>query len=286
MPTATDQPKKAAESKTPAASRRWRRLVPGAILILSVVSAVVVLLVPKESAATAPVQRVKVVNVFPHDRGSFCQGLVVHNDAILEGTGHYNQSRLRLVDLESGKPSIDLQLPAEIFGEGVTVWKNRILQLTWKNGYMIQYDADTFERTGTVSLNAIDRTLYEGWGITHDGTDLIISDGSSTLRFVDPESFQLKRQVRVRDGIRALTRLNELEYVNGEILANVWYRDSIARINPKTGRVAGWLDLAPLRPAEIRNDKEAALNGIAWNAKQKRLFVTGKNWPVLYEISF
>ncbi len=259
--------------------------MPIAILLVASV-AVAATVLNGSAAATAPVTDVQLVKAFPHDTSSFCQGLVVFKGDILEGTGQYNQSRLRLVDLETGRPKIDIPLAGNIFGEGVTVWENTILQLTWRNGYLITYDAETFRKTGTIALNKIDRSLYEGWGITHDGRHLIISDGSATLRFVDPKTFRLVKQVLVRDGRRTVSNLNELEFVNGEVFANIWYKDQIARIDPATGRVTGWLNVAALRPASVRNDKEAALNGIAWEPTTKRLFVTGKNWPALYEISF
>ncbi len=259
--------------------------MPLAVLLIAVVAAGASWLAPASSAG-APVEPVKVVHAYPHDKTSFCQGLVVHNGKILEGTGHYNQSRLRAVDLLTGKPDIDIALPGDVFGEGITVWENTIIQLTWKNGYLITYDGTTFERTGTVPMKQIDSTLREGWGITHNGTHLIISDGSSTLRLVDPQTFRVVKRLRVKDGFRSVSQINELEFVNGEIFANVWYKDHIARIDPETGRVNGWLDLSALRPPELARSREAVLNGIAWDATSKRLFVTGKNWPVLYEISY
>lgn len=262
--------------------------MPLVVLLIAAVAAGATLLIPSGSAAIpgAPVSPVKVVHTYPHDQTSFCQGLVVHNGKILEGTGHYRQSRLRSVDLLTGKPDVDIALPGDVFGEGVTVWENTIIQLTWQNGYLITYDAKTFQRTGTVSLRKIDPTLKEGWGITHNGTHLIISDGSSTLRLVDPRTFRVVKRFRVKDGFRSVSDLNELEFVNGEIFANVWYKDQIARIDPSTGRVTGWLDVSALRPPELANSREAVLNGIAWDPTSKRLFVTGKNWPVLYEVSF
>lgn len=266
--------------------RSWTRLTPLIVLVVAGVAAGAAMLSPGATVTAAPVQPVKLVNTYPHDRNSFCQGLVMLDGAILEGTGQYNRSRLRLVELATGRPSVDIALPGNVFGEGVTVWKNTILQLTWKNGYLLTYDSTTLKRTGSVRYRNIDRGLYEGWGITHDGTHLIISDGSSTLRFVDPQTFRIVRRVRVKDGFRGISKLNELEYVNGEILANVWYKDQIARIDAKSGRVLGWLDLQALRPASLINDREAVLNGIAWDAATQRLFVTGKNWPTLLEISY
>lgn len=240
----------------------------------------------RSGSGRAPSVRVKLVKSYPHDTGAFIQGLVMHKGRLLEGTGQYNESRLRLVDIATGTPVYQIDLPGNVFGEGVTVWNDRIIQLTWKNGYLITYDANTFRQTGTVVLRQIDRTLEEGWGITHDGQNLIISDGSPTLRFLDPVTFRMVRKVYVKEGRRALSRLNELEFVNGEIFANVWYQDRIARIDPVSGQVKGWLDVSALRPASVRNDKEAALNGIAWDAVGKRLYVTGKNWPVMLHVSY
>jgi glutamine cyclotransferase len=259
--------------------------MPILVLLIAALAAGASLLTPSVPSGP-PVQPVKVVHTYPHDQTSFCQGLVVHNGKILEGTGHYNQSRLRSVDLLTGKPDLDIALPADVFGEGVTVWENTIIQLTWKNGYLITYDATTFERTGTVALKQIDASLREGWGITHNGQHLIISDGSSVLRMVDPKTWRVVRRLHVKNGFRSVGQLNELEFVNGEIFANVWYKDQIARIDPETGRVTSWLELAPLRPPELARSREAVLNGIAWDAVGKRLFVTGKNWPTLYEVSF
>lgn len=261
-----------------------RRLMPIAVLLLATIAAGAALL--PSGAGKAPVTQARLIKSYPHDTGAFCQGLVVHNGQFLEGTGQYNESRLRLVDIATGTPQLQVTLPGNVFGEGVTVWKNSIIQLTWKNGYLITYDAKTMRQTGTVRLKDIDRTLYEGWGITHDGQHLIISDGSPTLRFVDPNTYRVVRRVKVTDNRLAVSKLNELEFVNGEIFANVWYKDQIARIDPRTGRVNRWLDVASLRPRSVRNNREAALNGIAWDPASSRLFVTGKNWPAVFEVSF
>ncbi|MEZ6127014.1 MAG: glutaminyl-peptide cyclotransferase [Planctomycetaceae bacterium] len=259
------------------------RSVAVIVLILAAIAVGGSLMIPAAPAKT-PVQTVTLVKAYPHDTAAFCQGLVMFHGQLLEGTGHYGHSRLRTVDLATGKPLVDLALSDQIFGEGVTVWKNTILQLTWQNGFLILYDAATLKETGRVKFSDIDPGLREGWGITHDGKHLIISDGSSTLRFVDPDTFRLVRRLRIKDGFRSVERLNELEFVNGEILANVWYLDQIARIDPQTGRVTSWLDIAPLRPAEVRRSREATLNGIAWDPQTQRLFVTGKYWPQLFEI--
>lgn len=267
-------------------SSSWKRVIPFALLLVAAVALGTTLFGPEETSAAAPVREVRLIKAYPHDPKSFCQGLAVHNGSILEGTGHYRESRLRLVDLESGVPTVDIPLDDSEFGEGVTVWQNTIIQLTWKKGYFITWDAQTMKRTGTVSLRQIDSRLREGWGITHDGRHLIISDGSSTLRFVDPNSMKLVNKIRVKDGRRYVSKLNELEFVNGEIFANVWYRDQIARIDPKTGLVNSWLELQQLRPPALRRNREAVLNGIAWDARNQRLFVTGKYWPSLFEIAY
>jgi glutamine cyclotransferase len=259
--------------------------MPFLVLSLTVVAGVLLLLTDSTAAAAPPVTRAKLVHAYPHDPASFCQGLVVHEGKLLEGTGQYSRSRLRLVDLESGQPVSDQILASEIFGEGVTVWKDTVLQLTWRNGYLILYDAKTLKRTGSVRYSEIDPNLREGWGIAHDGHSLIISDGSADLRFVNPDTFRLERTLRVRAGTKPVSKLNELEFVNGKVFANVWYEDRIASIDPATGIVTEWIELSHLRPREVRNNREAVLNGIAWDAKSGRLFVTGKHWPKLFEIS-
>ena len=241
---------------------------------------------PSSETPAAPTHRVQLVNTYPHDPTAFIQGLIVHNGSLLEGTGKYGQSRLRLVDIETGKPTAEVRLPNDVFGEGITVMGNTVIQLTWKKGLLITWDATTLQQTGTVSYRNIDGSLREGWGITHDGKQLIISDGSDTLRFVDPRTWRAVRRLRVKDGFRRVRQLNELEFVNGEILANVWYQDRIARIDPQTGRVKSWLDVSHLRPPTVRNNREAVLNGIAWDSVEARLFVTGKNWPNVFEVRF
>ncbi len=259
--------------------------MPAAALVLISVSAAWVFLLPASTASAGPPsQPVEVVKTYPHDATSFCQGLVVHNGLLVEGTGQYDRSRLRTVEIETGRPQIDVRMDSDVFGEGITVWKDRVIQLTWKNGYLLLYDAASLQRQAYVRYRDIDSSLKEGWGITHDGVHLIISDGSSVLRFVDPSTFKLVRKLNVKNGFRSLSQLNELEFVQGEIFANVWYSDQIARIDPSSGKVTGWLDLSAIIPREVRRNKEAVLNGIAWDPTEKRLFVTGKHWPKLYQI--
>ena len=265
----------------------WRRLAPACALLAAVAVIATVLLTSTETtAAPPPVTRVTKVAEFPHDRRAFSQGLAVHNEQLLEGTGRYQKSTLRRVDIATGDVTKSVRLDNNVFGEGVTIWKDRIIQLTWENGYLIIYDADTMVRKGIVNYRQIDTSLRQGWGITQDGVHLIVSDGSAVLRFIDPNTWKIHRTVRVRSGDRFIRNLNELEYVNGEILANIWYSSRIARIDPQSGRITGWLELKHLFPRSVRRNQEAVLNGIAWDAKEQRLFVTGKLWPSLFEITF
>lgn len=269
---------------SPAPRRLWRRLAPACALLLAAGAVAAALLT--SSGTTVADQPVSSVAEYPHDSRAFCQGLVVHDGTLIESTGRYRESSLRRVAIESGEPSVNIRMDDRVFAEGVTVWNDHIIQLTWENGVLIVYDVDTFTQQQTVSYQQIDRSLRQGWGITHDNRHLIISDGSSRLRFVDPTTWKLVRQINVRSGFRAVRNLNELEYVNGEILANVWYSSRIARIDPESGSVIGWLQLKHLFPASVRRNREAVLNGIAWDADRKRLYVTGKLWPSLFEITY
>jgi glutamine cyclotransferase len=229
---------------------------------------------PAKNAAVAGYQ---VVKVYPHDRRAFTQGLQYLDGVLYEGTGQNGQSGIRKVKLETGEVLQHQPLDAKYFGEGITVWKNTIVQLTWQSEIGFVYDKATFRQTGSF------RYQGEGWGLTHDGTRLILSDGSAVLRFLDPATFKETGRLTVRDGTTVVKHLNELEFVKGEILANVWQTQRVARISPKTGDVTGWIDLGGLL-----DPREAAgtdvLNGIAYDAAGDRLFVTGKWWPKLFEI--
>lgn len=218
----------------------------------------------------------RVVNAYPHDPQAYTQGLAFHDGMLYEGTGKYGESQLRQVDLASGRVLRSHPLARQLFGEGIAIKDGRIFQLTWQQGVAMVYDQATFAE--------LRRFRYEGegWGLTHDGTHLIMSDGSATLQFLDPTTFQVVRRLLVTSGGRRVGQLNELEFVRGEIFANVWYKDYLARISPATGEVTGWVDLRRLWPK--RRDPEAVLNGIAYDPENDRLFVTGKNWPRLYEI--
>jgi len=220
----------------------------------------------------------KIVNTYPHDKKAFTQGLVFEDEVLYEGTGLRGQSTLRKTELETGSILQIHKLPAQFFGEGITVHANRIIQLTWQSNVGFAYDKAGFR------LLEMFKYPTEGWGITHDERRLIMSDGTSILRFLDPETFEETGHIQVYDGNGPVTRLNELEYVKGEIYANTWTTDRIARIAPQTGQVVGWIDLKGLLRPEDRTHSVGVLNGIAYDADNDRLFVTGKFWPKLFEI--
>lgn len=223
----------------------------------------------------APTYTYRVVNAYPHDPEAFTQGLTFEDGFLYEGTGRYGHSSLRKVALATGEVLQIHELADTFFGEGITIYGDTIIQLTWRANTGFVYDKATLE--------VLRQFLYpaEGWGLTTDGQHLIISDGTATLRFLDPETFQETDRLQVRDRGRPVTRLNELEYVQGEVYANVWKTDRIARIDPTTGRVTGWVDLDGLLDGSAKPD---VLNGIAYDAANDRLFVTGKLWPKLFEI--
>jgi glutaminyl-peptide cyclotransferase len=225
----------------------------------------------------APVAGYRVVHVFPHDPQAFTQGLEYVDGVLYEGTGLNGRSTIRKVRLENGEVLQVQKVDDQYFGEGITVWRNTLFELTWQSGVGLIYDRASLTRTGTFTYRG------EGWGLTHDGSRLIMSDGTAALRFLDPATQKETGRIEVRDGAAPVASLNELEYVKGEILANVWQSNRIARIAPATGRVIGWIDLAGLlSPADAHGVD--VLNGIAYDAAGDRLFVTGKLWPKLFEI--
>lgn len=223
-----------------------------------------------------PIYSYRIVNTYPHDRRAFTQGLVYRDGVLYESTGLRGRSTLRRVDLESGRVLERRTLLPPYFAEGIAVLDDRIYQLTWTSGVGFVYDRESMQLVREF------RYGLEGWGLTHDGENLIVSDGSSTLYFWDPETLLETRRLTVRDGGVKVGNLNELEYIDGEIYANIWMKERIARISPETGRVLSWIDLTGIL-AE-RNGDEDVLNGIAWDATGRRLFVTGKFWPKLFEI--
>lgn len=220
----------------------------------------------------------KIVRVYPHDPTAFTQGLVFSEGRLFESTGIRAKSTLREVELETGRILKSRSLDPECFGEGLTLWEDRLIQLTWQSGTGLVWNKDMFH------LEKVFHYEGEGWGITHNGQHLIMSDGSATLRFLDPKTFEKARSVVVRDRGESVEQLNELEWINGEIVANIWGQDRIARISPASGQVLGWIDLSALRNALGPVQGPDALNGIAYDPERDRIFITGKLWPRLFEI--
>jgi glutamine cyclotransferase len=221
----------------------------------------------------------QITHVYPHDPHAFTQGLVYQDGHLYESTGLNGRSSIRMVDLSTGRVLQRYDLPHQYFGEGLTTWGGNLIQLTWTAQTGFVYDGFSF---------AVRRTFHyegEGWGLTHDAKALILSDGTSVLRFLDPSSFRETRRISVKDDRgHPVKDLNELEYLQGEIYANVWQTDQIVRISPENGRVLGWIDLSGLMDKRQLENPDAVLNGIAYDDKGHRLFVTGKLWPRLFEI--
>ncbi len=231
------------------------------------------------STQNVPVYTYEVVNSWPHDTQAFTQGLVFHQGTLYESTGQYGSSTLRKVELRSGKVNKKIELSGQYFAEGMTIFQGKIYQLTWMEHKGFIYDLKNFHLDGEFGIEG------EGWGLTDDEQSLIMSDGTHQIRFLDPQTFKATRTINVCDHGAPLMELNELEYVKGEIFANIWKSDRIVRIDPQTGKILGWIDLTNLLPEDERiNPEENVLNGIAYDEKDDRLFVTGKRWPKLFEI--
>src|SRR5262245_26722642 len=248
---------------------------------LFMAAAATLMLVPQiPNGTNLPVFGYQVVKSYPHDSTAFTQGLQYADGIFYEGTGLNGRSSIRKVKVETGEVIAKRDVPSQYFGEGITVWKNDLLELTWQSEIGFVYDKDTLQQKRTFKY------LGEGWGLTHDGVNLIMSDGSERLRLLDPTTYAEVRRLFVLDGDYPVRNLNELEYVKGEIYANVWMTNYIARIAPD-GHVVGWIDLSGLLSASERRTVEASggvLNGIAYDAAKDRLFVTGKLWPKVFEI--
>jgi glutaminyl-peptide cyclotransferase len=233
---------------------------------------------PATQASGVPEYTYQVVHTYPHDSTAYTQGLVFHDGLLYEGTGLEGRSSIRKVKLETGEVLQKRDIPPEYFGEGIILWKDRLIELTWKGEKGFIYDLATFAPRGQFEYPG------EGWGLTDDGKRIIMSDGTAQLRFWDPETLKETGRITVTDEGQPVPQLNELELVKGEVYANVYQTDRIARINPGTGKVIGWIDLTGiLRPAD-RTGETDVLNGIAYDASRDRLFVTGKLWPKLFEI--
>ncbi|MBZ5536448.1 MAG: glutaminyl-peptide cyclotransferase [Acidobacteriia bacterium] len=230
------------------------------------------------SATGVPFYTFQVVKSWPHDPAAYTQGLEFSNGVLYESTGLFGRSSLRKVDFESGKVLQQHDLAPEYFGEGITVLENKIFQLTWQSHKGFVYDRQSFQPLKEFSYSG------EGWGLTHDDRSLIMSDGTNEIRFLDPVSLQTQRTIRVMSDGQPLSNLNELEYIKGEIYANVYGSDYIVRLDPGSGKVLGWVDLTGLLSADDRRQPVDVLNGIAYDPAKDRLVVTGKLWPKLFEI--
>jgi glutaminyl-peptide cyclotransferase len=230
------------------------------------------------AAAAQTTDTYQVVHTYPHDSQAFTQGLIYFDGHLYESTGIKGKSSLREEDLDTGSILQFQDVPSKYFAEGLTNWGDTLIQLTWQDHAVLVYDHANLH-----FLRAMPHP-GEGWGITQDGKSLILSDGSATLHFLDPVTLHEVRHITVKDRGAPVKQLNELEFIHGEIYANIWYSDHIARIDPATGKVLGWIDLTSLFPKSERSDPGAVLNGIAWDAAHDRLFVTGKLWPKIYEI--
>lgn len=231
------------------------------------------------AVAESPSYGFEIVNTYPHDQGAYTQGLIFHDGYLLESTGQNGRSSLRKVELKTGAVLKKVDVAAQYFAEGMTLFKGKIYQLTWTTHKGFIYDPESFALLGEFYFDG------EGWGLTHDNENLILSDGTHQIRFLDPVTFQIKKTINVMDQERPLRDLNELEYVKGEIYANIWQTDRIVRIDPQTGKILGWINLTNLTaPIKYGADGDAVLNGIAYDEANDRLFVTGKLWPKLFEI--
>ena len=228
--------------------------------------------------AEPPVHSYRVVREYPHDAAAFTQGLVYLDGRLYESTGLNRQSTIREVRLEDGKVLRSVSIAPQYFGEGLVNWGSELLSLTWQDGIGFRWNRSDFKPKGQF------RYPGEGWGLTQDGKNIIMSDGTSALRFLDPATMQERKRVTVTYKGEPVERLNELEWVKGEIFANIWMGRRIARIDPKSGAVKSWIDLSALAAENSNGDPDAVLNGIAYDPKGDRLFVTGKNWAKLFEI--
>jgi glutaminyl-peptide cyclotransferase len=229
------------------------------------------------AASRAPVYKYTIVKSYPHDSEAFTEGLEYHDGFLYESTGLNGKSSIRKVKLETGEVIQNRNLSKDYFGEGITFWKDELFELTWSTEIGFVYDAKTFASKRSFSYKG------EGWALTHDADGLIMSDGTADIRFVDPATFKERRRITVTDNGVPIKYLNELEWIKGEIFANIYTTDYIARIDPATGHVTGWIDVRGMLPRQ--NDGNTVPNGIAYDPAGDRLFVTGKNWPRLFEIT-
>jgi glutaminyl-peptide cyclotransferase len=263
-------------------STLMKKRIPRRLALTFLIVALAQTLLVQSSGAeikkNTPQYTFKIVRTFPHDSNAFTQGLEYHDGFLYESTGLEGRSSLRKVRLETGDVLQHIDLPSKYFAEGITIFKDQIVQLTWQSHAGFVYDLSDFRLLRQFSYPG------EGWGLANDGREIFMSDGTSQLRVLDPTSLEEKRRFTVHDGNKPIHELNELEWVEGEIFANIWQTDRIARISPKTGEVLGWIDLAGLLSPIYQLPQGAVLNGIAYDPEHKRLFVTGKLWPKIFEI--
>jgi glutamine cyclotransferase len=229
-------------------------------------------------ASPPPTFTFSIINTYPHDNTAFTQGLIYADSIFYEGTGGFGSSSIRKVAPTTGEVLQIRNNSSAFFGEGITIFNQRIYQITWLSRTCFVYDKNSFDIVGQLSYPT------EGWGLTHDGTNLIMSDGTANIYFRDPTTFAELKRIQVTDDTGPIKNLNELEYIKGAIYANIWFTDRIAQIDPQTGRVISWLDLAGLLPQNERRNSNAVLNGIAYDPDGDRLFVTGKWWPKIFEV--
>ena len=230
------------------------------------------------SPIRVPTYTYEIINTYPHDTAAFTQGLVYYQGLLYESTGLNGQSSIRKVDLQTGQVLKKVDVSPQFFAEGLALLNGRAYQLTWQSRRGFIYDLDSFQQLDTFSYTS------EGWGLTHDGQSLIMSDGTNQIRFLNPNTFEVQRTINVHDNSQPIDHLNELEYIKGEIYANIWLTDRIAKIDPQSGRVTAWLNLTGLLLPEDHVPEGGVLNGIAYDEAHDRLFVTGKLWPKLFEI--
>lgn len=252
----------------------WRLLPLGALAAAQVVTPAPTPPAPAPIVAQVP----EIVASFPHDVSAFTEGLLIDRGRLYESTGREGESRIREVDLASGRTLRETRLPDAVFGEGIVAWRDTLVSVTWRGGLGYRWAVPSLKRIGSFRYEG------EGWGMTDDGTSLILSDGTPVLRFLDPATLKVARRVSVTANGRPVRDINELEYVDGEILANLWRTAFILRIDPATGQVRGAIDLSDLVAKIGASDTDSVPNGIAYDRQARRLFVTGKNWPNLFEI--
>ena len=248
------------------------------ILSLLLAAALSAQALPAAPPAPLPVAQAEVVATYPHDPRAFTEGLLIDRGTLYESTGREGQSDIRRVDLKTGRVLARVRLAPQLFGEGIVAWRNQLLSVTWHGGQGFKWSLPALKRTGGFTYTG------EGWAMTDDGRNIILSDGTPVLRFLDPVTQKVVRRLTVTANGRPVEQLNELEYVDGQIYANIWMTPYIARIDPANGRVVGVIDVSPLIAKVALTDRDSVPNGIAYDRASHRLYVTGKNWPSLFEI--